>query len=319
MIHPARCGCVSLPRSRRRCGGWPRWWPAGRGRPRCSPPSPMSSAALIGAEATYVTRVDHLSGEREGLEGHLTVVGSYGRVSDQVPVGFRVKLQPGMIHTAALQMGRPARAGRAEGPDRGAGWQVLRAQPGGRRHDGVLRASGLGRRRAAGCRPCQQAASAARDRAGNWDGWYREAIPLADERFTQHLTELVAEESRKPGAAATPSGVTSRPKAARLTRGPAKSRPRARPQPANAGKHTCAPMRKGRRFEPYRQHQHPRPGRMTGGFDPGRYTTAPLQTEGVIRFSGSPDAARRQAAADSTWRRPAASSGMGEAERHCCW
>ena len=35
------------------------------------------------------------------------------------------------------------------------------------------------------------------DKAGNGDGWYREAIPLADERFTQHLTELVAEESRK--------------------------------------------------------------------------------------------------------------------------
>ena len=35
------------------------------------------------------------------------------------------------------------------------------------------------------------------DKAGNWDGWYREAIPLADERFTQYLTELVAEESRK--------------------------------------------------------------------------------------------------------------------------
>jgi signal transduction histidine kinase len=64
---------------------------------------------LIGAEATYVTRVDHLSGEREVLEGYLTVVGSYGRVSDQVPVGFRLKLQPGMIHTAALQRGRPAR------------------------------------------------------------------------------------------------------------------------------------------------------------------------------------------------------------------
>src|SRR6476469_5903976 len=29
---------------------------------------------------------------------------------------------------------------------------------------------------------------------------------------------------------------------------------------------------------------------MTGGFDPGRYTTAPLQTEGVIRFTGSLDA-----------------------------
>lgn len=29
---------------------------------------------------------------------------------------------------------------------------------------------------------------------------------------------------------------------------------------------------------------------MTDGFDPGRYTVAPLQTEGVIRFAGSPDA-----------------------------
>jgi signal transduction histidine kinase len=64
---------------------------------------------LIGAEAAFVTRVDHLTGEREGLEGHLTVVGSYGRVSDQLPVGFRLKLQPGLIHTAALRTGRPAR------------------------------------------------------------------------------------------------------------------------------------------------------------------------------------------------------------------
>jgi signal transduction histidine kinase len=63
---------------------------------------------LTGAEATFVTRVDHPSGERGELERHITVVGSYGRVSDQVPVGFRLKLQPGMIHTAALQMGRPA-------------------------------------------------------------------------------------------------------------------------------------------------------------------------------------------------------------------
>jgi hypothetical protein len=28
---------------------------------------------------------------------------------------------------------------------------------------------------------------------------------------------------------------------------------------------------------------------MTGGFDPGRFTAAPLQTQGVIRFPGSPD------------------------------
>lgn len=35
---------------------------------------------------------------------------------------------------------------------------------------------------------------------------------------------------------------------------------------------------------------------MTGGFDPGRYTTAPLRTEGVIRFAGSPDAVFAQIA-----------------------
>ena len=64
---------------------------------------------LIGAEATFVSRVDHTPGEPGELEGHLTVVGSYGRVSDLVPVGFRIKLQPGMIHAAALRTGRPTR------------------------------------------------------------------------------------------------------------------------------------------------------------------------------------------------------------------
>src|ERR1700730_6040505 len=28
---------------------------------------------------------------------------------------------------------------------------------------------------------------------------------------------------------------------------------------------------------------------MTGGFDPGRFTAAPLETQGLIRFRGSPD------------------------------
>jgi signal transduction histidine kinase len=64
---------------------------------------------LIGAEATFVSRVDHPSGERGEATGHITVVGSYGRVSDQVPVGFRIKLQPGMIHTAVMRTGHPAR------------------------------------------------------------------------------------------------------------------------------------------------------------------------------------------------------------------
>jgi hypothetical protein len=35
------------------------------------------------------------------------------------------------------------------------------------------------------------------DKAGDWDGWYRTAVPLADERFGQHLAELEAEEAKK--------------------------------------------------------------------------------------------------------------------------
>jgi signal transduction histidine kinase len=76
---------------------------------------------LIGAEATFVSRVNLFSadspgvpvpgasGEREEPEGYITVVGSYGRIRDEVPVGFRVKLTPGMVMTAALRTGGPAR------------------------------------------------------------------------------------------------------------------------------------------------------------------------------------------------------------------
>src|SRR6266851_3738608 len=64
---------------------------------------------LIGAEATFVSRVDYLAGERGEIEGYATVVGSYGRVNDLAPVGFRRKLQPGMAMTAALRTGGPAR------------------------------------------------------------------------------------------------------------------------------------------------------------------------------------------------------------------
>jgi hypothetical protein len=35
------------------------------------------------------------------------------------------------------------------------------------------------------------------DKAGNWHGWYRKAIPLADERFRQHLIELEAEAKKR--------------------------------------------------------------------------------------------------------------------------
>jgi hypothetical protein len=30
------------------------------------------------------------------------------------------------------------------------------------------------------------------DKSGNWEGWYREAVPLADERYAEHLVALEA-------------------------------------------------------------------------------------------------------------------------------
>src|SRR5260370_7862508 len=75
---------------------------------------------LIGAEATFISSVDlssprrpgapaaDPSGERGELEGFSTVVGSYGRVRDEVPVGFRIKLQPGMVTPPSLQTRLPA-------------------------------------------------------------------------------------------------------------------------------------------------------------------------------------------------------------------
>jgi len=30
------------------------------------------------------------------------------------------------------------------------------------------------------------------DKSGNWEGWYREAVPLADERYAAHLEALEA-------------------------------------------------------------------------------------------------------------------------------
>jgi signal transduction histidine kinase len=64
---------------------------------------------LIGADATFFSRVNHLPGEGGEPEGDITVVGSYGRVTDDLPVGFRTKLQSGMAMTAALRAGGPVR------------------------------------------------------------------------------------------------------------------------------------------------------------------------------------------------------------------
>jgi hypothetical protein len=34
------------------------------------------------------------------------------------------------------------------------------------------------------------------DKSGNWEGWYRKAIPLADERYAEHLIALKEEDKR---------------------------------------------------------------------------------------------------------------------------
>ena len=81
---------------------------------------------LIGAEATFVSRVDppapggfssggpgtpaaYSSGEGREPEQHTVVVGSYGRVSDEVPIGFRIRVQPGMATATAIRTRRSAR------------------------------------------------------------------------------------------------------------------------------------------------------------------------------------------------------------------
>ncbi|MDT5222061.1 MAG: hypothetical protein QOF15_4166, partial [Mycobacterium sp.] len=80
-----------------------------------APPAEVFSAVtdelgrLIGAEATFVCRVDHPSVERGEVDGYVTVLGAYGRVGREVPVGFRMELQPGMVTAAALGTGCPSR------------------------------------------------------------------------------------------------------------------------------------------------------------------------------------------------------------------
>ncbi len=75
---------------------------------------------LIGAEASFVSQVELSSGHRPGPagepsgehgepEGICVIAASYGRTREEVPVGFRFQLVPGMAMTAALGTGGPAR------------------------------------------------------------------------------------------------------------------------------------------------------------------------------------------------------------------
>jgi hypothetical protein len=56
-------------------------------------------ARLVEADATFVSNIEP-SGE---APGYTKAEGSYCHVGDDVPVGFRMKLEAGMVTTAALQ------------------------------------------------------------------------------------------------------------------------------------------------------------------------------------------------------------------------
>ena len=102
-------------------------------------PEPVEVAAyyVVSEALTNATRHAHASvvrGGRGNLRRHAAGAGARRRCWRRRPA---TRLRPS----------------RAEGPDRGARRHVLRAQPGGRRDDGVLRAPGIGRRHAVGCGP----------------------------------------------------------------------------------------------------------------------------------------------------------------------
>ncbi len=66
----------------------------------------MSWAGLIGPRRCSSPALITPWGKGGEPERYVTVVGSYGRVSDQVPAGYRLKLVPGMVQRAALWNGR---------------------------------------------------------------------------------------------------------------------------------------------------------------------------------------------------------------------
>jgi signal transduction histidine kinase len=79
-------------------------------------------AHLVGADATFVTRLDptdrveptsaeHPANETWDAERTCTVLASYGPASDVLSPGFRVRLRPEMAIATALRSGRPARIG----------------------------------------------------------------------------------------------------------------------------------------------------------------------------------------------------------------
>jgi signal transduction histidine kinase len=74
---------------------------------------------LIDGDASFVAGIDLADADQGESAGHITVVGSYGRVDRDVPVGVRIRLAPETIAAVALRTGLSARvngAGLANGP-----------------------------------------------------------------------------------------------------------------------------------------------------------------------------------------------------------
>ena len=76
-MHPARRGCVSLPMSRPRCGGWPRWWRAERRADELF--------AAVPQEAGQLLQADQMTTIRYGSDGTSTVVANWRRTGEPVP------------------------------------------------------------------------------------------------------------------------------------------------------------------------------------------------------------------------------------------
>jgi hypothetical protein len=96
--------------------------------PRHAGPRPTACRALPWHQAPttvrHVSRPDTVELYDE-TSGYTMAEGSYGQVRNDVPVGFRVKLEAGMVTTVALCTGRPARVngrgGAASRPPHGLG------------------------------------------------------------------------------------------------------------------------------------------------------------------------------------------------------
>ena len=104
MIHPIRRRWVSWPRSRPRCGGWPRWWP---GRP-------AGGGVRRGRQRRSggCFRVDLANMCRYEPDRTATFVATWGPAGERFPVGSRWPLKGDNLSALVFDTGRPARLDR---------------------------------------------------------------------------------------------------------------------------------------------------------------------------------------------------------------